>query len=246
MTRHLDTPTALPPGQPHAPGIRLVCLDIAGTTVAEGGAVYRVLADVVAEHGTPADDAAIRRWMGADKREALAALTGDPASVESLHHRFVEELAQAYAAQPPQPVPGVPALLARLRGRGVKVALTTGFDRQVTDPLLASLGWAVGRDLDAVLCAPEVGAGRPSPLMIQRAMALTGVGDPARVLAAGDTVLDVEAGRAAGAAVVAGVLTGGQTRQELLAAGPTHVLDSVVGIEELVGAPGPSTVAPRD
>ena len=44
--------------------ITLVALDIAGTTVNEGGAVYRVLAEVVAEHGTPASDADIRRWMG--------------------------------------------------------------------------------------------------------------------------------------------------------------------------------------
>jgi phosphoglycolate phosphatase len=216
--------------------IALAALDIAGTTVDEGGAVYRVLAEVVADHGTPVDDASIRRWMGADKREALRALTGEQ-DVEALHTAFVTQLRAAYDATPPAPFPGVPEALGALRAAGVAVVLTTGFDRQVTDPLLAALGWREGVDVDAVVCAVEAGAGRPSPAMIRRAMALTGVDDPGAVLAAGDTVLDVEAGRAAGAGLVVGVLTGGQTRAELEAAGPTHVLDGVAGLPTLLGLP---------
>lgn len=207
--------------------ITLAALDIAGTTVDEGGAVYRVLAEVVADHGTPAADADIRRWMGADKRAALAALTGDAAAVEHLHAAFVKRLHAAYAEVPPTPVPGAAQALAALRASGVRVVLTTGFDRQVTDPLLAALGWSVGDDLDGVVCASEVSAGRPQPHMIHRAMELTGVTDPARVLVAGDTALDVRAGRAAGAALVVGVLTGAQTAEELRAEHPTHVVDGV-------------------
>ncbi|SHN43274.1 phosphonatase-like hydrolase [Cryptosporangium aurantiacum] len=214
--------------------IRLVALDIAGTTVDEGGAVYRVLAEVVAEHGTPAADADIRRWMGADKREALAALTGDRAATETLHARFVERLREAYAAAPPRPIPGVPEALAALRATGVRAALTTGFDRQVTDPLLAALGWRVGDQLDAVVCASEVAAGRPEPHLIREAMRRTGVDDPAQVLAAGDTVLDIRAGHAAGAGLVVGVLSGAQTREELDAEHPTHVVGSVADLPDLL------------
>lgn len=215
--------------------ISLVALDIAGTTVAEGGAVYRVLAEVVAEHGTPASSADIKKWMGADKRAALVALTGDPDAAEELHARFVTRLQETYAAHPPAPVDGVVETFARLRAAGVQVALTTGFDRQVTDPLLAALDWQVGRDVDAVVCAPEVAAGRPEPHMINRAMELTGVTDPARVLTAGDTVLDVRAGLASGASIVVAVLSGAQDRAELTPENPTHVLDDVTGIPALIG-----------
>lgn len=217
--------------------IELVALDIAGTTVDEGGAVYRVLAEVVAEHGTPASDADVRRWMGADKRAALAALTGDAGAAEALHARFVERLHAAYAATPPRPVPGVPQALAALRAAGVRIALTTGFDRQVTDPLLAALGWQVGELLDAVVCAPEVAGGRPEPHMIHRAMELTGVGDPGRVLAAGDTVLDVRAGHAARAGMVVAVLSGAQTRAELEPEHPTHVVEDLSTLPDLLGVP---------
>lgn len=222
--------------------ITLAALDVAGTTLDEGGAVYRVLTDVVRGAGAPAADADVRTWMGADKREAITALltrggaTPDAATVEQVHARFVALLTDAYAATPPAPFPGVPEALATLRAAGVRVALTTGFDRTVTDPLLASVGWAVGEQLDAVVCASEVPAGRPAPHMIRRAMELTGVTDPAAVLVAGDTVLDVRAGLAAGAGLVVGVLTGAQTAAELAAEHPTHVLAGVALLPELLGA----------
>jgi len=54
----------------------------------------------------------------------------------------------------------------------------------------------------------EVEAGRPYPYMIEKAMERTGVSDPARVLVAGDTVVDARAGAKAGAGMVCGVLTG--------------------------------------
>ncbi|WP_219418350.1 phosphonatase-like hydrolase [Pseudonocardia nigra] len=218
--------------------VALVALDIAGTTVDEGGAVYRVLADVVRDAGADPTDADIRTWMGADKREAIAALlaaggaTPDAATVDARHGEFVARLTAAYAATPPAPLPGVPDAIAALRTAGIRVALTTGFDRQVTDPLLVAVGWRVGEHLDAVVCADEVAAGRPAPLMIERAMRLTGVADPARVLAAGDTALDVRAGHAAGAGMVVGVLSGAQTADELAPERPTHLL---AGVHELPG-----------
>ncbi|PSL44580.1 hypothetical protein B0I31_1284 [Saccharothrix carnea] len=61
-----------------------------------------------------------------------------------------------------------------------------------------------------------------------------GVTDPAHVLVAGDTALDVRAGLAAHAGIVAGVLTGAQTRAELSAEHPTHVLGGVHEIPALL------------
>lgn len=221
--------------------IELAALDIAGTTVQEGGSVYRVLTDVVRDHGAPAADADVRVWMGADKREAITALlalsgsTPDRDTVEAVHTEFVTRLGAAYAATPPVPLPGVPEAFAAMRAAGLRVVLTTGFDRQITDPLIAALGWESGV-LDGVVCASEVAAGRPAPFMIQRAMELTGVTDPARVLVAGDTVLDVRAGLAAHAGIVAGVLTGGQTEPELAAEHPTHILAGVHLIPDLLSS----------
>ncbi len=197
-----------------------------------------MLAQVVTAHCGAPSDARIRARMGADKREALAALLGVPISdplVDRAHRAFVDALATAYRDTPPVPFPSVPQALAALRAAGVQVAVTTGFDRQITGPLLAAVGWVVPDVLDAVVCADEVAAGRPNPFLVRRATELTGVADPARVLVAGDTVLDVQAGRAARAGTVLAVLTGARPAAELAAAGPDRVVDGVADLPGLLG-----------
>ncbi|WP_018683865.1 phosphonatase-like hydrolase [Actinokineospora enzanensis] len=216
--------------------IDLVALDMAGTTVQEGGAVYRALADAVtAASGTPVPPADIHRWMGADKREAIAALlAASPAEVDTVFNDFRTRLAAAYSAQPPVALPGVPEALAELRSRGIKVALTTGFSRDVADGILTVLGWQTGETIDALITADEVAAGRPAPYMIFRAMEATGVHSPSAVLTAGDTVLDLRAGTNAGARYVLGVLSGSQDAATLGRERHTHIVPSVADIPLLL------------
>jgi phosphonatase-like hydrolase len=223
--------------------IRLAVLDMAGTTVDEGGAVYVALAGAIgAALDRTVAEAEVRPWMGADKREAitglLTALRAAPtaAEVDDAFADFSRRLDAAYLSTPPTPVAGVEAAMAAMRMNGVRVALTTGFPGRVADALLEALGWEVGRTIDAVVTAEQVGAGRPSPRMIERAMALTGVTDAAAVAVAGDTVRDLEAGANAGAAVVVGVLTGSQDAATLGAGPGTHLLPSVAELPTLLAA----------
>ena len=58
--------------------------------------------------------------------------------------------------------------------------------------------------------------------------------DPAAIAVAGDTPSDIASGRAAGASVVAGVLTGNATRDELAAAGATRVLATITELPALL------------
>lgn len=223
--------------------IELVALDIAGTTVNEGGTVYRVLADTVRALGADPTGEDVERWMGASKREAIDALlsasgvAADDAAVDAGFTDFRARLIDAYRAQPPAPFPGVPALFSELRASGIKVALTTGFDREVTNALLDSIGWD-DHVVDAVVCIDDVPAGRPAPYLIFRAMERTGVIDVRRVLTVGDTVRDIDSGRNAGAAIVLGVTTGDVAAETLTAAGPTEVIDNVVAIAALLSARG--------
>jgi phosphonatase-like hydrolase len=126
----------------------------------------------------------------------------------------------------------------------VKVALTTGFDRETTVSLLGSLGWD-STVVDAVVCIDDVAAGRPAPFLVFHAMEATGIADVRRVLVAGDTVRDVESGLNAGAAVVVAVRTGHVPEPTLAAAGPTHVLDGVARIPALLTSVSPDTSANR-
>jgi len=231
--------------------IDLAVFDIAGTTVEEHGAVYDALRGAVESAGEDAglvlSDADVERWMGADKRAAIRALLApgypdagpaglDVAVVERVFADFRDRLDLAYRTRPPAPMPGVVEALGTLRAQGIKIALTTGFDRSVVGPLLASLTWDDGL-LDAVVCADDVAAGRPAPYMIFHAMELTGVTAVRRVLVAGDTVRDLLAGTNAGAAAVVGVLTGQVSATTLGAVPHTHLLASVADLPRLVTGP---------
>ena len=161
----------------------------------------------------------------------------DDDGVERAYVTFRELLAERYRQQPPTPIPGVPEALAKLRGEGVRVALTTGFARDVAEPLLANIGWAEGGDLiDAVVCVDEVAAGRPAPYLIFRAMERTGTISVDRVLAAGDTIVDLEAATNAGVAAAVGVGTGKLGLDALAGHPHTHLLASVADLPALVAS----------
>ncbi len=230
--------------------IDLAVFDMAGTTIDDGGAVYRALSASVSAAGATVDDDDLQTWMGTDKVEAITALlrlggvTPTDELVRSTFAAFTRELAAAYEAEPPTPFPGVVEALGELRSRGIRVALSTGFDRDVATSLLRSLGWTVGPSpddtVDAVVTTSDVVAGRPAPYLIHHAMELTGVRSVARVLAAGDTLVDLEAARNAGAISV-GVLTGALS-EEALSAGPYDlILPGVAAVPSLdvCAAPAP-------
>jgi phosphonatase-like hydrolase len=223
--------------------IRLASLDMAGTTIDEGGAVYAVLRDAVerATGGTVPDEL-LSRWSGTDKREAIVGLlTGlgaDLAQTDAIFTAFSDDLVAAYEADPPVLLPGVAETVAQLRSDGVQVALQTGYRLEVAQHLLDVVGWRVGRDVDALATAEDVRASRPAPYLIFRTMESTGVVDVREVLVAGDTVNDVTAGTRAGARFVVGVLTGAHTVAELGAARHTHLLASVADVPALLAAEG--------
>jgi phosphonatase-like hydrolase len=220
--------------------IDLVALDMAGTTIDDRGSVYVALRRSVEETGAAVAQEDLQLWMGADKTEAIGALMrlggGNPtsASVAAAFERFHVILGELYAAEPPGALPGVVDALRTLRDRGVRVALTTGFDDDVALPMLEALGWHTGPDgiLDAVVTTSDVTAGRPAPYLIHHAMELTGVTDVRRVLAAGDTIVDLRAARNAGAIAV-GVTSGALSREELAAHPHDHILGSVAEIPGL-------------
>ena len=215
--------------------VALVVCDMAGTTIDDHGLVYGALRDCVVELGLPVSDADLQAWMGTDKREAIAALIGlgggspEPALVAEAFGRFLALLDRAYTLCPPVALARVEVTLAELRAAGVRVALTSGFSRDVAVPLLQQIGWAVGQNLDALVCADEVAAGRPAPYLIHRAMERTGTLDVRSVIAVGDTAVDLQAAHHAGVLGV-GVRTGKLTAKQLASQPHCLILDSVADL----------------
>ncbi|MFC8916245.1 phosphonatase-like hydrolase [Streptomyces sp. NPDC057116] len=218
--------------------ITLVVLDMAGTTVADGGLVEEAFAAAARAVGTEPDARMlghVRATMGESKISVFRHLFGDEDRAQRANTAFEEAYGELVAAGRIAPVPGAADAVRALRDQGRTVVLTTGFARVTQDAILDALGW---RDLVGLtLCPADTpgGRGRPHPDMVLAALLRTGAADGVRdVAVAGDTSYDMLSGVRAGAGVVAGVLTGAHDAAALRGAGATHVLGSVAELPELL------------
>jgi len=219
----------------------LVIFDMAGTTVEDRGQVPAAFAETLAANHIAITAGDIARVRGGSKRQAIRDLLRrgpteaclDEASSRSRADRVYEEfrahLSNSFVRDGARSVPGADRVIDDLRSRGVKVALTTGFDRDIATLLLSMLGWS-SRTVDAVVCGDDVSEGRPAPDLILRAMNLTAVDDPARVANVGDTTLDLESAARAAVRWNIGVLSGAHTREALERAPHTEIIQSVADL----------------
>lgn len=217
----------------------LVVFDLAGTTVEDRGQVPEAFVAALASHGLAVSHEQLGDVRGASKRTAIASFVpagaDHAARVASIYQAFQRELAARYAATGVRAVAGAEEAFRWLSARNVRLALNTGFDREITDLLLDRLGWSTGH-ADAIVCGDDVAQGRPSPDLIWLAMRRTATTDPERVANVGDTTLDLQAGHAARVRWNVGVLSGAHTRARLEAAPHTHLLDSVAALPGLFEA----------
>ncbi len=221
-------------------GIQLVCLDMAGTTVEDGGAVEQAFVSSLDALGVPDDERAsmlayVRDTMGTSKIDVFRALFADEARAQQANSAFEAAYEDGIGAV--RPISGAEQAIEALRAAGVRVALTTGFSARTRDLLLAHLGWTELADL--ALSPADAGRGRPYPDMVLTAVLRLHADSVQAVAVAGDTAADVTAGVRAGASIVCGVLTGSDDRLRLLEAGATHVLGSVAALPGLVADADP-------
>ncbi|MEU3459830.1 phosphonatase-like hydrolase [Streptomyces sp. NPDC006733] len=232
-------------------GIGLVVLDMAGTTVADGGLVEQAFSRAAERLGVEPGSADhekkldyVRATMGESKITVFRALFGDEETAQRGNAAFETAYAELVDGGRCAPLPGAAETIGRLRADGRTVVLTTGFSRTTQDAILDALGW---RDIaDLTLCPADAGRGRPYPDLVLAALLRTGAADDVREIAvAGDTSYDMLCGRRSGAALVAGVLTGAHDEAALREAGATHVLASVADLPDALAGLTAATGAGR-
>jgi phosphonoacetaldehyde hydrolase len=148
-------------------------------------------------------------------------------------------------------VPGALDTIRAVRARGLKIGSTTGYNRaimEVVTPLAATAGYVP----DNLVCAGDLPAGRPSPLMMWRTFADLGVWWPWTVVKVDDTEVGIAEGRNAGTWTVGVAVSGNAmgltlaewtalspveqaSRREtanarLRSAGAHHVIDSIADL----------------
>ncbi|MER6983707.1 HAD family hydrolase, partial [Streptomyces carpinensis] len=128
--------------------IRLVVLDMAGTTVADGGLVERAFAAAAAELGVEpgsADHAEkldyVRATMGESKITVFRHLFGAEEPARRANAAFEKAYGELVDGGLVAPVTGAREAIEELRADGRTVVLTTGFARVTQDAILDALGW---------------------------------------------------------------------------------------------------------
>lgn len=224
------------------PSVSLVCCGLIGTTVTDDGMVERAYSEAIATQGVVTGTTAYARCMAQVHRAR------GRATIDVLQSLFPESQARAQAAQLAfdrsysaavdrtgiTAVPGAELALDKLAGMGARVCLFTGFSRRVTGLVLDTLGW--WDRVDLTICPDDVPRGCPAPDLVLSAMLRLGVRDVSDAVVAHGTESGVLCGKRSGAGIVAGVLTGIHTRDRLSRAGATHLLGSVAGLPDLLGA----------
>jgi phosphonatase-like hydrolase len=207
---------------------------MAGTTVRDDGTVDEAFAAALAAVGI--DEGSTRRaeaeelvraTMGWSKADVFAALLDAPDAARATA-AFAAAYEAGVAAGRVAEVSGAGAVLDELRGRDVRVCLTTGFAPSTRDAVVDALGWR--HRVDLALSPVDAGRGRPAPDMVLAAMARLGVEDPRAVAVVGDTVSDLESGTAAGAGAVIGVLSGAHAAADLAATPHTALIEDITAL----------------
>lgn len=230
------------------PAIQLVVCDMAGTTVKDDNEVQACFQKAAAETHLIAPEDRVTAMMGWPKKRVFQTLWAEQlgedhanyfSNVEASFNVFKIILEEHYRTQPVSPTEGCLELFDWLKTHKIKIALTTGFYREVTDIILQRLGWNMGLNdqyVGSVNSIIQVSVtpseifqheGRPAPFMLQKAMYRLGITDPKSVINIGDTPSDLEFGLNANCLFSFGITNGTHTREQL-SQYPSHgLLDSL-------------------
>ncbi len=247
--------------------LQAVVFDWAGTIIDFGSrAPMGAFVRLFERYGITLSIAEARGPMGMAKWDHIHALSQLPAVAAQWAERFglgftradIDELYEVFtpmnAAVVPDFcdfIPGALAAVAAARARGLRIGSTTGYNRPIME-VVTRIAAAGGYVPDNLVCAGDLAAGRPSPLMMYRCFADLGVWPAHTVVKVDDTGVGVQEGLNAGTWAVGLAISGnaagfsladwqalGAVEQqavrerataELKAAGAHYVIDSVADL----------------
>lgn len=210
--------------------MKLFIFDVDGTLVDSQSVIVGAMSDGFAAAGlAPLSRERVLSIVGLSLPVAVARLL--PEVDDSVHARVVDGYRKGFVArrgtQEMPLYPGVNACLDALDRDDWLLGIATGKSRRGLDALIREQGWQ-GRFITTQ--AGDENPSKPSPEMLFAALRDTGV-DVGDAVMIGDTVFDIEMGRAAGMTAF-GVSWGYHRPEALLQAGAARVLDDYAALTQ--------------
>ena len=198
---------------------KLVVFDIAGTTIQDDSAVNKAFLNAFLHFGLSPTPEQINAVMGLSKPLSIKIILKglkDTTPISEIHDQFLKNMIEHYSIdENVKEIPGASSVFNTLHELDYKVALDTGFSRDITNVILDKTGWIIQGLVDAAISSDQVKAGRPYPYMIFKLMEALDVGNVRNVTKVGDTVVDIQEGINAGCGIVAAVTSGTCSREYL-------------------------------
>ena len=231
----------------------LIC-DMAGTTINEGGIIYKSLYNTLKNLGFPATDEEQKSWHGRDKKEVIedhikkyiktkqkkssfVGITSSETKSITEYTKIAEvnllkNLRMEYFSSNKVELmdPGLTTLFTNLRFNGIQIALNTGYPKDFQREILEH--FVMTNVIDTYISSEEVAMGRPYPYMIHNIMETLCIPNSKNVAKIGDTPNDMMEGKNAGCGLVIGVLSGDSTESELRNYGADVVLNNIMDLND--------------
>lgn len=233
--------------------IELVVFDMAGTTVQDRHEVEMCFLEAASHTGLSVTPERVLALQGYSKIYVFELLWSEMIGekhpdlkefVDNSYQIFCSILEHHYATSNIFSTDGCLEVFDFLKKRNIKIALTTGFYRKVTNIILSKLGWLQDLDeqylgnkntlIQASIASDEVLKGRPEPYMIHKAMKMLGVNDGLKVINIGDTPSDLKSGIRAGCRMSLGVVNGTHSRQQLSVHRNDGLLNKVSDLKKFI------------
>jgi phosphoglycolate phosphatase len=208
------------------PVLRAVLFDLDGTLLDSLSSQYAVFSRVFDRLGMRFDEAVYRQHYSPNWY-LLYQRMGVPKILWAEADRLWLE---QYALEAPRAMPGADGVLAAARDGGRPVGLVTSGDRSRVERDLVRVGWEAA--FDVVVCGGDLPERKPRPGPLLHALERLTT-PPDQSVYIGDTIDDVEMGKAAGALTVA-VAAGFSPWEVLADAAPAYLYQSLPEVVPLL------------
>lgn len=221
--------------------VKMVVCDMFGTVVKDCGAINKALDRTFKSQGIFVGPSMRKDWFNSNMINVISDTVNDtcnrsPMGLEQIVKQseiiFRKELENIYLEEKPCVTlidKSIPKLFDELRKNNIIVALNTNFSELVQKNIIDQL--SLHDFVDDYIARDRVELGRPAPHMIWQLMNNNRIDDPSTVVKIGDSVDDIKEGKNANCGIVAGVLSGNSTRQQLEKYNPNVVFNTVVDLK---------------
>lgn len=222
--------------------ISLLVCDMAGTIINENGIIYESIFNTLTVLGYEPIYEDIKKWTGLSKRKVLydeIYKKTEPIGHENISSKvdiaekmLLDQLEEEYFSNNNIELVNDEVLdfFDNCRINNIQVALNTGYSGKLQNKIIEHLN--IKNRIDAYISSDDVSFGRPYPYMINKLMEEFNIINPNHIAKIGDTKNDMLEGRNSHCGLTIGVLTGYESKENLIKAGADVVINQITDLKD--------------